>query len=190
MVYRNNQRQLKLNENIAKLVKRVASGDLIAAEQLYESYASAMFHLSFRMTLDKMLSEDILQECFIKSFLKIKSLKNPNQYGGWLKRMVINATIDKIKKRKQWELLDSNIDIPIETDNSEFEIKGINLQILNEAIAELPEKSRVVLCLYLLEDKTHREISELVGISISTSKSQYQYALKLLRVKLNVRVKH
>ncbi len=174
-------------EIIEGLVKRVVAGDMLAAEQLYERFFGAMFHISFQMTQDKMLSEDILQDCFTKSFIKINQLKIDSQYGGWLKRMVINASIDAVKKRKNWVDFDQEIlnEVSIGYQNTNWsKIEGLDIDSVNQAIAELPERSRLVCCLFLIEGNTHKEISEILEISISTSKSQYQYALKLLRRKL------
>lgn len=170
---------MKPTDDIANLAQRVQKGDLLAAELLYERYASAMYLVSHRITNHKVSTEDILQEAFAKSFTKISSLKDKKRYGGWLKKMVVNASIDYVKKNRNWERLDTQYDLAAEVE--EEAIPNVSMEQIQKAIAKLPEKCRMVFTLYLLEGYTHEEVGGMLGVATSTSKSQYRYALKLLR---------
>ncbi len=169
---------------ISELVKRVQKGDMLAAELLYERYAVAMYLVSFRITNNKETSEDILQEVFVKSFTCLNNLKDKNRYGGWLKRMIVNASIDAVKAKRNWENIDDHYEL---TEEEEEAIPGISPEVINRAITALPEKCRTVFSLYLIEGYSHAEVADLLDIALSTSKSQYQYALKLLRKMLKER---
>lgn len=174
---------MKPTDEITTLVQRVQRGDLLAAELLYERFAAAMFLVSHRITNHRTTSEDILQEAFAKSFTKIETLKDRKRYGGWLKQMVVNGSIDAVRRSRQWESLEGQYHLTDESEATE-EIPAATTEAIHKAISELPEKCRTVFSLYLIEGYTHKEIGEMLSLATSTSKSQYQYALKLLRQKL------
>lgn len=143
-----------------------------------------MLTLSYRITNDLQESEDILQESFLQSFAKIKQLREPGSYGSWLGRMVVNNSLRSRKKHLHFELPDHFPDIPDETKTAWYE--GIPPALINQAIQSLPAGCRTIFTLYLMENYKHKEIADTLGISLSTSKSQYRYALKSLRDKLTL----
>ncbi len=168
---------------IQELVTRVKQQDLLAMKMLYEQLAKEMLTTSFRITKNLEDSEDILQEAFLKSFQDINSLKEPAKYVGWLKRIVINKSLNSIKKKIRFDTIE-NIPEPLEEDDSSW-YEDISFEKIRVHIQKLPEGSRQIFSLYLLEGYKHKEIAEILNISISTSKSQYQYALKLLKEMLS-----
>lgn len=161
---------------------RLSSGDDLAAEMLYEQFSNQMYALSYGITQDKMAAEDILQEAFTKSFLGIAGLREASRYGGWLKRMVVNGSIDWLKRRPQWDELDMGQHEMAQSDGEA--VPAVSTEEIHRGIASLPAKCRLVFTLYLIEGHTHKVVAEMIGISISTAKSQYAYALKLLRKKI------
>jgi len=167
---------------ISSLVHRIKRKDMVAMRSIYERYSKEMIATSFRITNDLHDSEDILQEAFLDSFQKIGQLKDSSKYGGWLKTIVINKSLASIKKRIHFQDVELAIDIP---DEDETLIKAYSFLQLQKAIQELPEGCRQVFSFYLLENYKHKEIAGLLDISVSTSKSQYRYAIKLLREKLS-----
>ena len=162
---------------------QVKKNDVVAMRTLYEKYSKEMLATSFRITNNLQDSEDILQDSFLASFQKINQLKEGGKYVGWLKQIVVNNSLAHIKKKVNFKNLTTVEDRAEEEEENWFE--GISFEKIREAIQELPEGSRQVFSLYLLENHKHREIAEMLGISISTSKSQYRYALKILKDKLN-----
>ncbi|GGG17307.1 RNA polymerase sigma factor [Pontibacter amylolyticus] len=164
----------------AKVVQRCREGDNRAQYELYKLYSKAMFNVSMRITNDYAESEDVLQEAFISAFKNLHSYKAEASFGSWLKRIVINASVNAVRKRRS-ELvpLEDRIagDIPDEDydDDTEWQVEQVR-----RAIQRLPDGYRVVLSLYLLEGLDHAEIGEVLGISESTSKSQYSRARKKL----------
>jgi len=172
---------MRLHYNTEDLVLRARQKDQLAMKLLYEKAAKSMFSLSYRITNDVEDSKDVLQEAFITSFNQLHKLSEPSKYFGWLKRIVVNGSIKVAKSKIHYKELDG---LPIIDDISETPYGNFSSEILKKAIQELPNGCREVLTLYLLEDYKHREIAEFLEIKVSTSKSQYGYALKLLRTSL------
>ena len=149
--------------------------------QLYDHFIKEMLATSFRITNDWHRSEDILQDAFLTTFQKIHQLKDDGKYGSWLKRIVVNNSLQNTRRQMKFE--------PVETDHlmtseASDNYDNISMEVFDEAIRSLPDGCRQVFCLYLVEGYKHREIGDLLHISESTSKSQYRYALKLLRQQL------
>ncbi len=129
-------------------------------------------------------AQDLLQDAFIEAFTKIDSFKQESTFGAWIKRIVINKCINALKKRRVQldytsELPETESEIIDETD------MGYTVEKVNKAIQELPDGYRVIASLYLLEGYDHREISEIMGITESTSKTQFHRAKKKLLEKIN-----
>lgn len=135
------------------------------------------------MTGHQSNAEDILQEAFITSFKNLEQLKDPESFGGWLRRIVVNECIRFSKNGFTWsewseEQEDSITDVPEEWWAS------VSLETLHREIRSLPEGCRQVFVLYAMEDHSHRDIASDLGISESTSKSQYHRARQLLRQRI------
>lgn len=125
-------------------------------------------------------AEDILQEAFTECFANIVSFRFESTFGAWLKSIVINRCINQIKKRKPDLVFDDTLpDYPDVSDN--IEEAELDYKKVAKAIENLPDGYRVVLNLYLLEGYDHSEISQILGISESTSKTQYMRAREKLR---------
>jgi len=149
---------------------------------LYQQFSKGMLATSYRITNDLQESEDVLQEAFLSSFQKIDQLKESARYGDWLKRIVVNKSLVVVKKRIRFEEVETVFN-QVEQEE-ELWYKGISFREIEKAIQQLPEGCRQVFSLFLLDNYKHQEISEMLQISVSTSKSQYRYALKLMRQKL------
>jgi len=162
------------------VVKQAGEGDEKAQSLLYRQYAKAMFNICMRMAASRQDAEDLLQESFVLAFSNLKQLKQEVNFGGWLKRIVVNECIRYSRKRVLWrELEDHHHELP-EDDQADW-IMQITFERVNEEIKKLPQACRTVFNLYALEDYSHKEIAEALGISESTSKSQYHRARQLLR---------
>ncbi len=148
------------------------NNDAKAQMQLYDLYCDAMFTVAVRYVKDSFTAEDIMQEAFIKAFKKINSYKEEVAFGAWLKRIVINQSIDWLKKRKL-ELVSINDEITTIADEEEHwnVAATISYQEIVNCIQKLKEKYRIVLTLFLLEGYDHGEISKILGISEVTSRT-------------------
>jgi RNA polymerase sigma-70 factor, ECF subfamily len=164
-----------------KLVKRAKEGNQQAMHRLYKLHVQAMYNICNRMVANTSEAEDILQEAFISAFSKLDSFREESSFGAWLKRIVINKSLNYLRKQK-WNFEDIEETIIYEED--EEDIPEISPEKIHFSIQKLPEKARIVINLYLLEGYKHKEIAEMLDISESTSKSQYSRAKQLLKSEL------
>ncbi|WP_299008501.1 RNA polymerase sigma factor [uncultured Tenacibaculum sp.] len=147
------------------------NNDAKAQMQLYDLYCDAMYTVALRYVKDSFIAEDVMQEAFVKAFKNIDSYKEGVAFGAWLKRIVINQSIDYLKKRKL-ELISINEEITTVADDDNWNVAStISYQDIVNCIQQLKEKYRVVLTLFLLEGYDHREISQILGISEVSSRT-------------------
>jgi RNA polymerase sigma-70 factor (ECF subfamily) len=157
-------------------------GDVRAQYQLYSLYSKAMYNICVRMTGRIEEAEDMLQESFSYAFSKLGSFRFESSFGAWLKRIVVNTCINHLKKRKVDLVYTEQHNDP-EPEGDHVDYQEIKFQVENvmKAMEKLPEGYRVVFSLYLLEGYDHKEISEILGISESTSKSQFLRAKQKIK---------
>jgi RNA polymerase sigma factor (sigma-70 family) len=165
------------------LVAKACKGDAEAQCWLYHQYSKAMFNICTRMTGNLSDAEDLLQESFLIAFKQLHQLKAADQFGGWLKRIVINECIRFSKKTFYWEEWDNDKMNEV-ADEEIVWWKTVDFSLIHNEIKGLPEGCRQVFTLYVLEDYPHREIAASLGISESTSKSQYHRAKQLLKERI------
>lgn len=153
-------------------------GDTKAYKVLYDLYAKAMLNISARIVGNLAGAEDVLQESFLKAFQNIQKFENEAAFGSWLKRVVINSSIDVIRKRKESFISLDKIDL-VENEAEEEEM-AYDIATVKDCMLQLPDGYRVVLTLYLFENYSHKDIAVALKISEGTSKSQYNRAKKKL----------
>jgi RNA polymerase sigma-70 factor (ECF subfamily) len=170
-----------------KLIEKCMNGDMQAQFILYKKYSRAMYNIAIRILNNKMDAEDILQESFITAFSRLSELNSERALGSWLKRIVINNCISHIRKDRMIfeDIEEYRLGEEEEPDMIDSSIDPV---IVHRAIKELPGGCRTVLVLHSLEGYKHREIAEMLDITISTSKTQYRRALGLLNEKLKHRI--
>lgn len=159
-------------------IERCQKGDKQAYREFYDLYSKAMLNISLRIVNNTEEAEDVLQESFVAAFQQIGKIRSDGEFGGYLKRTVINRSIDLIRKRRiDFQSLDDARYIgedPPEDDGQ------YDINLLRECIRELPDGFRIVISLFIFEDYSHREIGQLLNITEGTSKSQYNRAKKKL----------
>lgn len=168
----------------AKLVEDCNSGNRKAQYELYNSYAKAMYNICYRMMNNAEEAQDMLQESFVEAFRRLDTFRFESAFGAWLKKIVINKCINALEKRRViWA--DEGIDDSLATDHAGEGIDEAELQLSVERVKKamicLPEGARVVFSLYLLEGYDHTEISEILHISESTSKTQFMRARQMVK---------
>ncbi len=162
--------------NIA-IIERCKKGERKAFQELYDLYVNAMFNISVRILNNSDEAEEVLQDSFLKVFERIDTYDKNHSFGAWLKRIVINRSLDVLKKRK---LNFVSIDEANYTEEVVEEESIYDVEAIKKCITELPDGYRAVLTLFLFEDHSHKEIAEALNISEGTSKSQYNRAKKKL----------
>lgn len=160
-----------------KLIEASKQGDNPARRQLYDLYARAMFNICFRMMNSREDAEDVLQESFVQAFTKLETFRYESTFGAWLKRIVINTCLNTINKRKvDLVFTDDMYYFNNKSDENDDEELPLTVKDVEKAMEQLPEGGRIVFSLYLLEGYDHVEIAEFLGITESTSKSQFMRA--------------
>ncbi len=164
-----------------ELIEKSKKGDSGSQYKLYGLYSKSMYNLGFRMMNSVVEAEDVLQEAFTEVFLKLKTYKYEASFGAWLKRIVVNKCLNKLKKRNIQFVNADNNQIPESYEEDTDNYAKYEVDKIITAVQQLPDGYRVVLELYLFEGYDHEEISQILNISISTSKSQYSRAKLRLR---------
>jgi len=165
------------------LIDGCKSGDQKAQFQIYKLYYKTMYNTSLRIVNDTMEAEDIMQEAFLSAFEKIDTYSGTVSFGAWLKKIVVNRSLDSLDKRKEvFENIDSYTEIRDESDNETHQREELDVKVeaIKEAINALPDGYRIILSLYLLEGYDHDEIAEILSITSSTSRSQLTRAKQKL----------
>ncbi len=139
-----------------------------------------MYNTSFRIVGNTTDAEDVMQESFLSAFNKLDSYEGKVSFGAWLKKIVVNRSLDYLKKRRVI-FEEINERIIEEEPNPRMEIREIDMNKLKAAVMKLPEGYRVVLSLYLLEGYDHDEIAEILNITNVSSRTQLLRAKRKLR---------
>ncbi|MCA0957829.1 MULTISPECIES: RNA polymerase sigma factor [Flavobacteriaceae] len=152
--------------------------------QLYRQYCDGMFCVAMRFLKNTDDAEDVLQDSFIKAFQRIGQFKGDVTFGAWLKRIVVNGSIDYLKSKHQRtvELNESYLQVAEEDDWSVEE--GISMEQVNQAIEELPSKYKYVVQLFLVEGYDHSEISKILAITETASRTRLLRGKAQLKEKL------
>jgi RNA polymerase sigma-70 factor (ECF subfamily) len=161
------------------LIDRCRVGDSKAQFEVYKLYYKPMYNVCLHLIGNEVEAEDVMQEAFLKAFTKIDTYEGKVSFGAWLKKIVVNRSLDELKKRKV-KFVELNEKIPDE-EPVLLNVSEIQMEKLKKSIQQLPDGYRVVLSLYLLEGYDHEEISQILGISNVSSRSQFMRAKQKLR---------
>jgi len=175
------------------LVKACKRNDRKAQFRLYELYSKAMFNTSLRIVKDRQIAEDIMQESFLSAYTAITDFREEVPFGVWLKRIVINKSLDHLRKNRPIfeELKEEILPVDEQEDRNESQIDNEKLiHSIKTALLELPDGYRIILSLSLFEGYDHEEIGRILNITTSTSRSQLTRAKRKLKEKLNKIIKH
>lgn len=164
-----------------ELVERCKRGDKTGYEALYRQYSKAMYNTSLRIVNNTADAEDVLQDAFVDAFRSLHDFHYRSTFGAWLKRIVINKSINTLRKRKM-DLVELEHEVhsfPEETPIDE-ETLQLKVEEVKTAIRRLPDGYRTVLSLYLLEGYDQEEIAGILNISHNTVRTQYMRAKQKL----------
>lgn len=145
-----------------------------------------MFGAAIRILKSRVEAEDVVQDSFIKGFQKIYQLNDDANLGAWLKRIVVNKSLDGIRDRKKVIWVDETTIIETETLVEDEVENDISINFIKECINKLKEKYRIILVLYMIEDYNHREIAVLLKINESTVRNQYRRGKEQLLEMINM----
>jgi len=171
------------------IIEDCIKGKRHAQNKLYKKFAPALFGLCLRYARSREEAEDILQEGFIKIFSNIRNFRGEGSFEGWMKRIMVNTAITHNKQTLKHQYHADIVTIEESHLIDEVEQKDENtIKIpadkLLEMIQNLPEGYKMVFNLYVFEQYTHKEIADIIGVSVNTSKSQLSKARKLLTTRI------
>ncbi len=162
------------------LIEKSKDGDRKAQYELYMLYVDAMYNVSLRIVKIKEDAEDLIQDSFVDAFKHLTSFRYESSFGAWLKRIVINKSINYLKLKKIPLTSLDEYDYHITEEEIPVDETALDVTKIKKGIEALPSGYQQIINLYLIEGYDHREIGEILGITSSTSKSQYHRAKKKL----------
>jgi len=180
-----------LNQEL--IIQGCIKGDRRCQQSLYEHFYGKMMVVCMRYAKDNDEALDMFQEAFIKVFNNLQNYSSKGSFEGWVRRIMVNTSIDHIRKNKKHnqmvELEDLHGSLQVEEDESDDILDNVNFQDMLLLVQQLSPAYKSVFNLYVVDGYTHKEIGELLDISIGTSKSNLAKAKINLRKLLNKKLK-
>jgi RNA polymerase sigma-70 factor (ECF subfamily) len=166
-----------------ELIDACKNGNSKAQFEIYKLYYKAMYNTSLRLLNDSLEAEDVMQEAFLSAFKNLHTYKEEVSFGAWLKRIVVNRSLDVLKKRRidQEPIDERRLAVTEETDSEVWDETMQKVAEVKQVIAQLPENYRVLITLHLLEGYDHDEISEILGMTNANVRTTYSRARKKLQ---------
>jgi RNA polymerase sigma-70 factor (ECF subfamily) len=172
------------------LCRRCQRGDVHALEELYKRHKDKVYALALRLTNNAQDAEDIVQDVFVQVYRKIKDFREEAAFTSWLYRVATNIALSALRRRKSRWGVEKGPSPGQPEEGRHVETGKILRPFLEEAIAELPPRARMIFVLHDIQGFQHNEIAEMLDCSEGTSKSQLHKARarlrKLLRPRLNM----
>lgn len=175
--------------NEFELIQHIRKGDSSAMKKLYNLYIKYLTAVCSRYIISEADLKDVLQESFIKIFTAIDTFeyRGVGSLKAWMTRIVVNESLNFIKKNERFEFVQNEWDLPEATNEEEYvpDTDNISIHVIQEMIRQLPTGYRTVFNLYVFENKSHKEIASILDIKENTSASQFHKAKKRLADKIN-----
>lgn len=167
--------------DLEELIHNCKKGKRKAQAELYRKYSGILFGMCLKYSRNKTEAEDSLHDSFMTIFNKIDQYNFNGSFEGWIKRITVNTVLQKYRKEQHLNVVSENVGEEMDVDIEETDI---SLSTLLGYIQELPNKYRLTFNLYVLDGYSHKEISEMLGTSAGTSKSNLARAKMILREKI------
>lgn len=177
------------NQNIEELIALCKNNNQKAQFEIYNRYCKAMYNAAYRIVKDEHFAQDVMQEGFLKAFTKINDYRQEVAFGAWLKRIIINYSIDFYKKNNAFQMEDLNKTLfKIEENDSvmseSIDLNSLKVKQVLDTIAGLKDNYRMVLTLFYIEGYDQEEICEILNISYANCRTTLSRAKENLRKKL------
>lgn len=166
---------------LEQLIDKCKKNDTKAQSQLYKLYSGKLFSLCLKYSRSYAEAEDNLQDSFITIFKKISQYKSKGSFEGWMKRIAINTALQRYRNKGVFNIVNEEQieDVIVEIDDDD-----LSIDYLLNIIQELPDRYRLVFNLYVLDGYSHKEVADMLNISIGTSKSNLARARLILKEKI------
>jgi len=162
------------------LIENCINGNRKSQKELYDMFSSKMYAICLRYAKNQMDAEDILQDGFVKLFNNLYKFRGEGSFEGWVRRIFVNTAIEHLRKNNV-KFADSDGFEEVIADKQTTALDGLFEKDLINTSMKLSEGYRTVFSLYAVEGYSHKEIAVKLGISESTSKSQFSRAKAILR---------
>lgn len=170
-------------EDLKSIISDCIAGNRKAQVKLYHQFAPKMFGVCLRYAKDTTEAEDNLQDGFIKVFTNLKSFRHNGSFEGWVRRIMINVSLEKIRKQHLMYPVE-DVSVYDSVNFSDDVIAKISADDLMKLVQELPPRYRLVFNLYVIEGMSHQEIAEEMSITQGTSKSNLARAREIMKKKV------
>lgn len=166
-----------------QIIEGCKTGDMFSQRALWDKYSKKLFAVSSRYLQNSEDAEDALIESFVKIYNSIGKFRSESSLETWMRRIVVNQSINKIRARKSIYETDVDGINPVPFDDSQFE--EMDVQQILKLVQELPDGFRTVFNMYAIDGYSHKEIADSLGIQEGTSRSQFAKARRSLAQSLN-----
>ncbi len=171
------------------LVEQARKGDRTAMRQIYDCYSRYLAATCSRYLSDNGDLRDVLQDSFVKIFSSLDRFdyRGEGSLKAWMRQISVNEALKLLRKRRRTDTVEYKWDLPDKEEEEAVEpdVDAVPPDVIQRMIQELPEGYRTVLGLYAFEEKSHREIADMLGITESTSASQLHRARAILARRIN-----
>lgn len=168
---------MALNE----LIEKCKEEDIKAQGELYKLYSTKLYSICLKYSRNVAEAQDNLQDAFLTIFKNINQFKHKGSFEGWMKRITVNTVLQKYRKERYFEIVNDQL---ADEPEPEIEDENLSLDFLLKLVQELPDRYRLVFNLYVLDDYSHQEIADMIGITVGTSKSNLARARMILKTKI------
>jgi RNA polymerase sigma factor (sigma-70 family) len=166
------------NLSLDQLIENCKNNDTKAQGELYKLYASKLFSICLKYSRNYAEAEDNLQDAFLTIFDKMEQYKGKGSFEGWLKRITVNTVLQRYRNEKVFDIINDDITEDVELEVNE---EDISIDYLLKIIQELPDRYRLVFNLYVLDGYSHKDIADMLKITVGTSKSNLARARQILK---------
>ncbi|MDX6182817.1 RNA polymerase sigma factor [Flavobacterium sp. Fl-77] len=177
------------NQNIEELIALCKKNNQKAQFEIYNRYSKAMYNVAYRIVKDEHFAQDVMQEGFLRAFTRINDYKQEVAFGAWLKKIIVNYSIDFYKKNTAFQFEDLSKTLYKAEENDSILSESIDLNSLKvkqvlDTISELKDNYRMVLTLFYIEGYDQEEICDILNISYANCRTTLSRAKESLRKKL------
>jgi len=171
-----------------ELINKCRENNEKAQFEIYKLYFKQMYNTSLRILNNTTEAEDVMQDSFLDAFRKINDFTGEGNFGGWLRRIVVNNSIDIVKKRKETISFEENLVEMADDFDDRYENVDYKVEEIKKAVQKLSDDHRLIISLFLFEGYDHDEISQILNISNNASRTRFSRAkAKLISVLLKQR---
>jgi RNA polymerase sigma-70 factor (ECF subfamily) len=169
------------------LVNECIKGNPKAQKTLFDKFAPRMYSVCLRYMKNAQQAEDVLQDGLVKVFTKLSDYKNEGVLEGWIRRIMVNTCLDQIRKDVKFQRDIQAEEVEYKLEHKDFIAERLMAEDLMKLVQSMPEGYKVVFNMFAIEGYSHQEIAAALGVTESTSKSQYLRARAYLRDRIEKR---